>query len=104
MSTQIYHFQYKIENHPKLIQIYSYGIFSQGTQEGVPNSQVKLATSVRATEVPLYFYLFLNLIFFLDCLLLFYNLKLLNLSINYVTQLNILMMNKNIEINRNHCT
>ena len=29
MSTQ-YHFQYKKENHPKLSQICSYGIFSKG--------------------------------------------------------------------------
>ena len=30
MSTTIYHFQYKIENRPKLTQICSYGIFSKG--------------------------------------------------------------------------
>ena len=30
MSTKIYHFQYKQENHPKLSQICSCGIFSKG--------------------------------------------------------------------------
>ena len=30
MSTHKYHFQYKIENHFKLTQICSYGIFSKG--------------------------------------------------------------------------
>ena len=43
--------QYKIEHHPKLIQICSYKIFSQGTQERVRNSHGKRAISVRAIEV-----------------------------------------------------
>ena len=50
----IYHFQYKIENHPKLTQICSYGIFFQWTQEQFQNSRGKGAISVRAIEVLLY--------------------------------------------------
>ena len=46
MSTHnIYNFQYKKENHPKL----SMGFF-QGTQERVRNSRGKRAISVRATD------------------------------------------------------
>ena len=48
------YFQYKKESHPKLYQICSYGIFFQGTQEGVWNSRSKWAISVGATVVPLY--------------------------------------------------
>ena len=56
MSThKIPFFQYKIENHPDLTQICSYGIFFQGTQERVRNSRDKRAISVRAIEVLLYF-------------------------------------------------
>ena len=49
----MYHFQYKKEKHPNLIQICSYGIFL-GTQERVRKSRGKRAISVRATEVLLY--------------------------------------------------
>ena len=46
-----------IKNHPKLSQISSYEIFSQGTQERVRNSGGKRAIGVRATEVLLYHHL-----------------------------------------------
>ena len=53
------HTQYTIfiirkENHPRLSQICSYGIFFQGAQERVRNRHGKRAISVRATEVLLY--------------------------------------------------
>ena len=54
MSTYNIHFQYKIENHPKLTQICSYGIFVQGTQERVRNNRGKRTVSVRAIEALLY--------------------------------------------------
>ena len=44
-------FNMKKENHPKLFQICSYGIFFQGTQERVRNSRGKRAISVRSIEV-----------------------------------------------------
>ena len=47
-------FNIKKENHTKLSQICSYGIFFQWTQERVRNSRGKRAISVRATEVLLY--------------------------------------------------
>ena len=43
-------FNIKKENHPKLAQICSYGIFFQGTQGRVRNSLAKRAISFRATE------------------------------------------------------
>ena len=54
MSTHIYYFLYKKENHPKLSQISSYEIFSQGTPEPVRNSGGKQLICVRANEVLLY--------------------------------------------------
>ena len=49
---------YKKENHPKLSQICSYGIFCLGTQERVRNSRGKRAISVRAIEIlPYYIYI-----------------------------------------------
>ena len=47
-------FQYKKEHHLKLIQICSYKIIFQGTQERVRNSHGKRAISVRAIDVLLY--------------------------------------------------
>ena len=47
-------FNIKKQNHIKLSQICSYGIFFQGTQERVRNSRGKRAISVRAIEVLLY--------------------------------------------------
>ena len=52
--TQYTNFNIKKDDHPKLSQICSYGIFFQGTQEQVRNSHGKRAISVRATEVQLY--------------------------------------------------
>ena len=49
-NTQYTISQYEKENHSKLSQICSYGIF-QGTEERVRNSRGKRAISVRATEV-----------------------------------------------------
>ena len=49
--TQYTIFNMKNEKHPKLSQIYSYGIFSKGTKEQVRNSHGKRAISVRAIEV-----------------------------------------------------
>ena len=43
--------QYKKESHPKLIQNLQLWDLFQGTQEGVRNSRIKRAISVRATEV-----------------------------------------------------
>ena len=40
----------KKENHPKLSQICSYGIFFQETQDRVRNSRGKRAINVQATE------------------------------------------------------
>ena len=45
----IYHFQYKKENHPKLSQICSYGIFHKELK-----NEFKTAICVRATEGLLY--------------------------------------------------
>ena len=45
---------FKKENHHKLSQFCSYGIFFVGTQARVRNSHGKRAISVRATEVLLY--------------------------------------------------
>ena len=55
MSTHNIPFSVEEENHPKLSQIYSYGIFFNGTQERVRNSHGNRAISVRAIEVLLYF-------------------------------------------------
>ena len=41
MSTKIYHFQYKKENHPKLSKICSYGIFSKGLENEFETAMVK---------------------------------------------------------------
>ena len=55
MSTHnIYYFECKIENQPKLTQICSNGIYFQGTHERVRNSRGKRAISVPANEVLLY--------------------------------------------------
>ena len=59
-NTKIYHFRYKKENLPKLSQICSHGIFSQGNQEQVRNSRGKRAISVRAIEVLLYLFSGMN--------------------------------------------
>ena len=40
MCTQIYHFQYKKENHTKLSQICSYGIFSKGLKNEFETAMV----------------------------------------------------------------
>ena len=52
--TQYTIFNIKKENHPKLSQICSNGIFFQGTQERVRNNRGRRDISVRATEVLLY--------------------------------------------------
>ena len=49
----MYHFQYKKENHRKLSQICSYGIFSRGLKNEFEIAVVK-SISVRATEGLLY--------------------------------------------------
>ena len=54
MSAHNIPFQSKKENHTKLSQICSQGIFFLGTEERVRNSRGKRAISVRATEVLLY--------------------------------------------------
>ena len=51
MSTHNLPFQYKKENHPKLLETCSYRILFEGSQERVRNSRGKRAISVRATEV-----------------------------------------------------
>ena len=51
---KIYHFKYKNENHRRLSQICSFGIFFPKGTQGV-RSLGKRAISVRATEVLLYF-------------------------------------------------
>ena len=53
-TIKIYHFQYEKRKSPLIIQICSYGIFFQGTQERVQNSHGKWAICIRATEVLLY--------------------------------------------------
>ena len=53
-NTQYTVFNIKKENHTKLSQICSQGIFFLGTQERVRNSRGKRAISVRAIEVLLY--------------------------------------------------
>ena len=41
MRLTIYHIQYKIENHPKLTKICSYGIFSKGFKNDFETAMVK---------------------------------------------------------------
>ena len=57
MCTHNISFQYVKENHAKFFQICSHGMFFQGTQERVRNSQDKRAIRVRATEVLLHVFL-----------------------------------------------
>ena len=49
-DTQYTVFSIKKENHPKLSQLCSYGIFSKRPKEGLRNSHGKGAISVRAIE------------------------------------------------------
>ena len=53
-NTQYTIFNIKKENHPKLAQICSYGVFFQWSPEQIRNSRGKRAISVRATEDLLY--------------------------------------------------
>ena len=66
MSTQMYHFQYKKENHPKLSQICSYGIFAKGLKNEFVTATAT-AISVRATEGLLYFFFRIYEKTFPDC-------------------------------------
>ena len=54
MRTHNIPFSIEKDNYHKLSQLYSYGIFSNGTQERVRNSHCNRAISVGATEVLLY--------------------------------------------------
>ena len=52
----MFHFQYIKENHPKLSQICSYGIFTSGLKNEFETTVIKRAISVRATEFLKYIY------------------------------------------------